>query len=294
MTKQWMRSCARGVVGLLVVVGLVAATAVSAGGSTGSTTTRGYWMLGADGQVYAFGNLRNYGGVGRVDRPPIIYPKGVQILSMSSGTGYLVLDSRGDIKTYGAASFFGDIHDVPPGFFQPGDTARIAKADEGSYWMFSSRGRVHPFAFAHSYGVLQGVHLNGPIIDAVGTATGHGYYMLGTDGGVFSFGDAHFYGSMGAKHLNQPVVGIVPTPTNRGYWLVASDGGVFAFGDAKFRGSMGATRLNKPVVGMIRYGNGYLMVASDGGIFDFSNLPFVGSLGGSSIPSPIVSVTSPN
>jgi ribosomal protein L24E len=138
-------------------------------------------------------------------------------------------------------------------------------------------------------GDVSSVPLNGPVLDSVGTPTGHGYYMVASDGGIFSFGDARFYGSMGGRPLNAPVRSVVPTATGDGYWLVASDGGIFAF-SAPFRGSMGAQRLNRPVIGMVRFGDGYLMVASDGGVFDFSSLPFAGSLGGRPPADPVVAL----
>ena len=159
------------------------------------------------------------------------------------------------------------------------------------YWLFTDRGRAIPCGDPGFYGGLPelGIVPNGPVLDAIPTATGGGYYMVGSDGGIFSFGDAEFFGSMGDQRLNAPVQSLVPDPDGEGYWLVASDGGIFAFG-AEFHGSMGDRVLNKPVTGMVPFGDGYLMVAEDGGIFDFSSFPFFGSLGDRTIPYPIVSV----
>ncbi|MCU1426685.1 MAG: Esterase, partial [Actinomycetia bacterium] len=225
----------------------------------------GYWMLGADGHVYGFGDAHNLGNS----------PSGaVAMAARRDGKGYWVVNARGSVKHFGSAAGFGDSPHLRAGEV----VSTISATPSGNgYWLFTNLGHVFAYGDAHFYGDMGSTKLNGSVIASAATATGHGYYMVGSDGGVFTFGDAKFHGSTGAMRLNQRIVGISPTPDNRGYWLVAADGGVFAFG-APFRGSMGAVRLQKPVNGLVAFGNGYLMVASDGGIFNFSNKPFLGSL----------------
>jgi len=241
---------------------------------------KGYWMLGLEGRVHAFGNVKHYGDGTLFS---------VDMDSTTSGRGYWIVDVFGRVTNRGEASNFGN---TPP--LVPGERATSIARDPhrwGGFWVFSSIGRVFGFNGAPNYGDLDRVPLNGEIIDAIPTPTGEGYYMVGSDGGVFAFGDARFYGSMGGIPLNAPVQSLVPDPDGEGYWLVASDGGVFAF-NAAFRGSMGNVRLNRPVTGMVPFGNGYLMVGEDGGIFNFSDQPFFGSLGATPPPLPIVSVAS--
>ena len=237
----------------------------------------GYWMLGSDGKVYAFGSAKNAGSAAG---------PAVAIAARLDGNGYWTTNWAGDVTHLGTAGDHGGHPALLPGEV----VSTISSTPSGNgYWLFTNRGRAFPYGDAQFYGDMSGTALNGPIIASVATATGHGYYMVGSDGGVFSFGDARFHGSTGGMHLNQPIVGISPTPDNRGYWLVASDGGVFAF-VASFRGSMGATHLNKAVNGLVAYGNGYLMVASDGGIFDFSDKAFGGSLADDPPTAPILGV----
>ena len=238
----------------------------------------GYWMAGATGVVYGFGDLANFGSAPTANV--------VHIEPTPSRNGYWILNRSGQVFAFGDAPALGSA--------VTGESASSMSSTPSGhgYWVFTDRGRVIPRGDAHFYGDLVGRPLNQPIIGSIATPTGHGYFMVATDGGIFAFGDARFRGSMGNRHLNKPVNGLVPTPTNLGYWLVASDGGIFSFGDAGFHGSMGGTALNKAVVGMVRYGNGYLMVGADGGIFDFSDKPFLGSLAGRSLPAPIVSVAS--
>ncbi len=237
----------------------------------------GYWMLGADGRVYAFGDARR---LGNAPGPS------VAIATRSDGSGYWITDADGNVTALGRARGYGGRPALRPG--EHVSTISATAAGTG-YWLFTNLGHVFAYGDAHPYGDVSATHLNGRIVASVATPTGRGYYLVGSDGGVFSFGDARFRGSTGGLRLNQPVVGMSPTPDNRGYWLVAGDGGVFAFG-APFRGSLGSTRLNRPVDGLVAYGNGYLMGASDGGVFNFSNRSFLGSLADDPPPAPIIGI----
>jgi sugar lactone lactonase YvrE len=246
----------------------------------------GYWMLGQDGKVYAFGDARSatFGdALGRISGGA----KAVHIEPTPNAGGYWINDDRGGVYAFGNAAPLGG---VDPSALQAGEkvTSLSSTLSGNGYWLFTSKGRVFTKGDAQTFGDLAAYTLNGPILGSIPTPSGKGYFMVGSDGGVFAFGDAKFLGSMGGKPLNKPVMALVPTRDGLGYWLVASDGGIFAFGNAPFRGSMGATKLNKPVVGMVRYGNGYLMVGADGGIFSFSDKGFAGSLGDNPPAQPIV------
>jgi sugar lactone lactonase YvrE len=242
----------------------------------------GYWMLGADGKVYGFGDAHPMGDAS-ANLPG--GTKATHIEPTPDYQGYWIVNDAGNVYAYGDAKPFGNASGLAAG---ERVTSLSATPSGTGYWLFTTKGRVFPFGDAVSFGDLATTNLNGAIQSSIPTPTGKGYFMVGSDGGVFAFGDAVFHGSTGNMKLNQPVQSLVPTRDNKGYWLVASDGGIFAFGTAPFKGSMGATKLNKPVVGMVRYGDGYLMVGADGGIFDFSNKPFVGSLGANPPAHPIV------
>jgi len=244
---------------------------------------RGYWMVGADGAVYGFGDSRSFGNA-----RPASGAEAVDLEPTPSGNGYWILDSAGGISAFGDAV----LRPASNGATLPAGehaTSLSSTPDGGGYWVFTNRGRVLTYGNAVGFGDMAKVALNGPVLDSIATPSGRGYYMVASDGGIFAFGDAAFYGSMGGHKLAAPVQSLVPDSDGKGYWLVASDGGIFAF-DAPFRGSMGATRLSKPVTGMVRYADGYLMVGEDGGIFDFSDSPFLGSLGANPPARPIVSV----
>lgn len=253
----------------------------------------GYWMLGYDGVVYAFGQAPHCGNADVF----IPYSYGADIEPFPDGTGYWVLDGENYVDVvYCDTDFFGKGY-VSNAFFEDrliGDEVPVSISslpDGSGYWVFTDQGRALPFGDAQFFGDMGGVRLKGPILDSVATPSGRGYWMVASDGGIFAFGDAAFSGSMGDQRLNQPVMAMAPDADGQGYWLVASDGGIFAF-DAPFYGSMGDVRLNKPVTGMVASptGRGYLMVGADGGAFTFGDVPFHGSLGASPPSWPITSI----
>jgi hypothetical protein len=245
----------------------------------------GYWMVGADGNVYAFGDAQYLGSAGGRLVPN---ETAVDIEPTPDFNGYWILANSGRVFAYGSAT---KQSGGPTSFPLPNGErfTSISARPGGGYWTFTDRGRVFAHGSAPHKGDMAGKPLNGPVLGSVATPTGDGYFMVASDGGIFAFGDAKFRGSMGGQPLNGTVVGLAPDPDESGYWLVAKDGGIFAF-EAGFNGSMGGKPLNKPVVGMVPYGNGYLMVASDGGIFAFSSKPFAGSLGSNPPLLPVTGV----
>jgi hypothetical protein len=252
----------------------------------GTVLRSGYWMVGNDGAVYAFGEARHLGDA----IPHLGSALAVDLEPTPSSNGYWIIDDQGKVFGFGDARHHGNV-----------DRSKLARDEKvtslsatpsgGGYWIFTTKGRAIAFGDAGHHGDVSTVKLNAPVLDSIPTPSGKGYYMVAADGGIFTFGDAKFYGSTGDIRLNKPVQSLVPDPDGKGYWLVASDGGVFTF-ESVFRGSTGDIALNKPMTGMVPYGNGYLMVAEDGGIFNFSNLPFVGSLGDNPPSRPVVSVAS--
>ena len=93
----------------------------------------------------------------------------------------------------------------------------------------------------------------GPAPHAVSLADvpgGTGYRVVTTYGAVTSLGSATDEGSPDLSRLVAPVVGLSGTPDGSGYYLGAADGGVFTFGSARFAGSAGNLALSRPVVGI--------------------------------------------
>ena len=207
-------------------------------------------------------------------------PTSADVTTTSSGNGYWIVDTYGNVYTYGDAGYFGTLHDV--GVNVSNITGLVRTPDSGGYWIVGADGGVYAFGNARFYGSMGGQHMNAPVVGMAATKNGQGYWLVGADGGIFAFGNAGFYGSMGGKPLNAPVVAMSPTASGNGYWMAAKDGGIFAFGDAPFYGSMGGQPLNYPMVDMDATpdGQGYWMTAQDGGVFAFGNAGFYGSMAG--------------
>jgi hypothetical protein len=231
-----------------------------------SNPSGGYWMVGADGGVFSFGNAGYYGNTyslgltGLSGSHPLAAPI-VGIASTPHGHGYWLVAADGGVFAFGSARFYGNTYTI------------------GLTGLSGS----HPLA--------------APIVGIAPTPDGGGYWLVAKDGGVFAFGDARYYGNTyslgltglsGSHPLAAPIVGIARTPDGGGYWLVAADGGVFAFGDANFYGNTytvgltglsGSHPLAAPIVGIAPTpdGGGYWLIGADGGVFAFGDAPFIGS-----------------
>ena len=202
VTSRWRLVLARVVgaavaVGSVLGVGLVSLPAASAGATAAPGS--GFWLVGQDGGVFAFGSAAYLGGPNTV--PPDVC--------------------------------------MAPVATAPIDCAGIAATPDGhGYWLVGMDGGVFAYGDAAFYGSMGGRPLNAPVGGIAPTADGRGYWLVSWDGGVFAFGDATFAGSMGGRPLNALMMGIARNPDGPGYWTVGQDGGVFAFGGAPFLGSM--------------------------------------------------------
>lgn len=235
----------------------------------------GYWILGADGGVFAFGNAEFWGSTGgmRLNAPI------VGLAAAPSGAGYWLVASDGGVFTFGNAEFWGSTG----GLKLNSPIVGIAATPSGKgYWLVAEDGGVFAFGDAEFQGSTGGMKLNRPVLGMAPAASGRGYWLYSGDGGIFAFGDAEFHGSTGGLRLNQPVVGMAPAPSGSGYWLVSSDGGVFTFGEAAFLGSTGGMKLNQPVSAMAATpsGAGYYLIGLDGGVFSFGDAAFFGAVPG--------------
>jgi len=265
--------------------GTVDVTVTTPGGTSATTaadryTYQGYWMVGSDGGVFAFGDA---GFVGSLPGLGVHVNNVVGVVATKTSKGYWMVGSDGGVFAFGDAGFVGSL----PGLHvHVSDVVGVVPTSTGKgYWMVGSDGGVFAFGDAGFVGSLPGIGVHvSDIVGVVPTSTGKGYWMVGKDGGVFAFGDAGFVGSLPGLHVHvSDVVGVVPTSTGKGYWMVGSDGGVFAFGDAGFVGSLpgdGVHVSNVVAVVPTKDSKGYWMVGSDGGAFAFGDAGFVGSLPG--------------
>jgi hypothetical protein len=214
------------------------AIAATAGG-------QGYYVVGAGGGVFAFGDARFYGSVpGLGKRVSNI----VAIAVTSDDKGYYLLGSDGGIFTFGDARFYGSLPGI--GVRTQHVVGMVAYPASTGYLLVSRDGGVFTFGNARFYGSLPGMNIRTTSIRGIlPSSAGTGYVLVGADGGVFNFGTGvRFYGSLpgiGVRVSN--IVGIALTQDEDGYWMAGSDGKVYGFGSAKVAATPGGLPANLPL-----------------------------------------------
>jgi hypothetical protein len=164
-----------------------------------SSTGHGYFMVGSDGGVFAFGDAHFAGscpGIGGCAGAA------VAVMPDRSGNGYWLVTSTGAVYAFGDAPFFG----TPPA--QPDPVVDAVGAPDGQgYWILFASGAVFSFGSAPGDGGPAG-YVNGynPATAIFPTGDGRGYWVAAAHGDVFSYGNAPFLGSMAATPLNGPII----------------------------------------------------------------------------------------
>lgn len=284
------------------LVGPVASSAAVASPATTSSTP-GYWLVGADGGVFGFDEPFYGSGYSSSPNTCAFSPQPPSSLNgadgctavapVPDGSGYWLVNAYRIATGFGKASPKGGCTSLN------GASGRwvgvAASTTGGGYWLAAGNGGVMGCGdMPGPFGGTASLSLDAPIVSMAPTPDRLGYWLVAADGGVFAFGDAGYFGSMGGHPLDAPIVGIASTSDGQGYWLVASDGGIFAFGDAVFAGSMGGQPLNAPMTGMSANpsGPGYWTVAADGGVFSFGGAPYVGGMAGAPLAAPVIGIAS--
>jgi len=217
-------------------------------------TSRGYWLLGADGGVFAFGDAPYLGSTGdlRLNAP-------VVGMAPTRRNGYWFVATDGGIFSYGDAPFHGSTGDLR---LNRPIVGMAATPSGHGYWLVASDGGIFSFGDAGYHGSTGDLRLNSPIVGMSASPTGAGYWMVASDGGIFSFGDAGFHGSAADRQTRSS--GMATSPGGMGYWIVAADGRAFAYGAAVQYPAAPASG----VVGIAATGQGgYWVVTSSGDVF---------------------------
>jgi subtilisin family serine protease len=232
------------------------------------TKGNGYFVVGADGSVRAYGWARWYGDLANTSHTGHI----VAGARTPDGHGYWLAGSDGAVYSFGNARYYGGMY---PRHLN-GSIVGIAATPTGKgYVLLGSDGGIFTFGDAKFYGSTGDKRLNAPVLDMTMSRDGRGYWLCARDGGIFTFGDAPFRGSTGAMRLAAPVQSMTSGSGGNGYWMVASDGGIFAFA-VPFEGSLPAVRgllpiTTSPSVRMraIATDDGYYILAMDGTVYAF-------------------------
>jgi hypothetical protein len=165
-----------------------------------ASAPQGFWLVGADGGVFAMCGAPFYGSMAGIHlNKPI-----VGIASTGDGSGYWLVASDGGVFSFGDATFQGSMagHPLNAGI------VGMAGDGDGGYWLVASDGGVFAFGDAPYDGSEGGSHLNAPMVGIQPGGCSGGYWTIARDGGVFSFGGAPFLGSAAGQPLDSPIIGM--------------------------------------------------------------------------------------
>lgn len=133
-----------------VYPGLIAGMAATPDG-------HGYWLVGGDGGVFAYGDAQFYGSMGG---KPLNAPI-VGIAAAPDGKGYWLVASDGGIFAFGDAMFSGSMGRT---HLNAPMTGIAANPDGGGYWTVASDGGVFAFGGAPFEGSMGGQRLSSPVL----------------------------------------------------------------------------------------------------------------------------------
>lgn len=238
--------------------GILNSPVVGAATHGGNALSRadGYWLVAADGGVFAFGGAKFLGSLGGVAlNQPI-----VGIACHPDGNGYWLVAKDGGIFAYGTAGFYGSLGGIP---LNKPIVGIAATATGKGYWLAGADGGVFAFGDARFLGSVAQFPLAAPIVAIVATKSGNGYWLCAEDGGVFAIGDALYFGS--AAGTGKKVVSMASSPTEQGYWLATEDGEILAYGDAS-KWDKPTPMLHKTTHLLVGDAEGGAIVGEDGGI----------------------------
>jgi len=210
-------------------------------GASRTPRSGGYWLVGLDGSVHAFGDAQYFGST--ASHPPA---QPVVGMASANGAGYWLATADGKVFGFGAARTYGS--PAASGLSLTRPIVAIAATPDGlGYWLAGSDGKLFAYGDATFYGGISRRSLKAPIVAVAATPDRRGYWLAAADGSVHGFGDARSFGSIPHRiALREPVVAMAATRDGEGYWLVAADGSVFAFGDASPHGVARRARIGPP------------------------------------------------
>ena len=217
-------------------------TVLRNGGASATTSqsvtvlSRGYWEVGRDGGVFAFGSAGFFGSLPGSHIDPHSPISG--IASTTNGRGYWLVGQDGGTFAYGNAKYFGSLpasHIVPNAPI----AALAATPNDGGYWELGSDGGVFAFGDAGFYGSMPKTAGAVPVrfVALIPTGTGKGYWLVDSRGEVFPFGDATALGVATSGSLPRPIDAAAANPEATGLWLAGPGGSLVTLGAATNAGS---------------------------------------------------------
>ena len=189
----------------------------------------GWWLVAADGGVFAYGNAPFLGSLPTTPTAG----SGATIAGIAAtphGKGYLLVSTDGQVFS------FGDAPSLPGATNTGRFFVSIASTPSGKgAWLASSDGQVTALGDAPSFPPAPVDRATDPVVAIAATPSGQGCWLATANGVVSALGDAQSYGSIPGRPA-EPVVSLVSTASGHGYWMATADGAIYAFGDAGYYG----------------------------------------------------------
>jgi SGNH domain (fused to AT3 domains) len=210
--------------------------------------------------------------------------RAVGIAATSTGRGYWIATSQGQVQAFGDAEALAGADSqirAAAGSGSEGEAAAGAGSGAGrdpvvamagtpdrqGYWLLHESGRVAAFGTAADAGDLRSDPPDAPLVTLAPHPSGDGYWILDRSGGVHGFGEAEDRGSAGDQPMvrlgeyrnlgdydTEPVpptefptdaVALLPTVSGDGYWVWLDNGAVCRFGDADRLGGIHRAELDE-------------------------------------------------
>jgi hypothetical protein len=168
-------------------------------GMVPSTDGGGYFMVAADGGVFAFGDAKFEGSCLSIGG---CSGAAVAVMPDASGDGYWLVTSTGRVYAFGDAASYG-APDPQSGLV----TSAVRTTDGAGYWILFANGVVDAYGDAKDLGgPTSSVTTSDPATTIFTTPDGGGYWVASADGSVFTYGDAPYEGGTSGMHLNGPII----------------------------------------------------------------------------------------
>jgi len=166
----------------------------------------GYFMVGSDGGVFAFGDATFEGscpGIGGCSG------SAVAVMPYQTGRGYWLVTANGNVYAFGDAPHLGSpgpqsspiTSGVSMRVFPPGNTVY-------GYWILDANGQVFNYGSALTPGQVPAGQVGGanPATAIFTTSDDAGFWVADAEGKVFPFGDASDEGDMSGQDLNGSII----------------------------------------------------------------------------------------
>jgi hypothetical protein len=159
----------------------------------------GYFMVGSDGGVFAFGDAKFEGSCPAIGG---CYGAAVAVMPDASGNGYWVVTAAGAVYPFGDAANYGQ-----PGVSGSQVVSAVRTPDGQGYWILFANGVVDHFGDAPSLGDAAGaVGGSDPAEAIAATDDGGGIWITTANGTVHSYGDAPNDGGASGLHLRGSII----------------------------------------------------------------------------------------